>query len=88
MSGFEVILTPEAQADIGRLDRSLQTRVLDTLEWMGENAELMRHSALKGREWAGCFKYRLGDYRLIYLLDRSVRTLVLLNFGHRRDVYR
>jgi mRNA interferase RelE/StbE len=88
MSGFEVILTPEAQADIGRLDPSLQTRVLDRLEWMGENAELMRHLRLRGEEWAGCFRYRLGDYRLMYLLDRSSHRLVVLNVGHRRDVCR
>jgi mRNA interferase RelE/StbE len=88
MSGFEVILTPEAQADIGRLDPSLQTRVLDRLEWMGENAELMRHLALRGEEWAGCFRYRLGAYRIIYHLDRSAHRLVVLKVGHRRDVYR
>ncbi len=41
MSGFEVILTPEAQADIRHLDPSVQTRFLDRLEWMGENVELM-----------------------------------------------
>jgi mRNA interferase RelE/StbE len=87
MSGFEVILTPEAQADIGRLDPSLQARVLDRLEWMGENAELMRHLALRGAECAGCFRYRLGDYRIIYLLDRSPNRLVVLKVGHRRDVY-
>lgn len=88
MSGFEVILTPEAQADIGRIDPSRQTRVLDRLEWMGENAELMRHLALRGEEWAECFRYRLGDYRIIYLLDRSPNRLVVLKVGHRRDVYR
>jgi hypothetical protein len=49
MSGFEVMLTPGAQADIGRLEPLLQTRVLDKLEWMGENAELMRHLALRAR---------------------------------------
>lgn len=88
MSGFEVIVTPEAQADIGRLDPTLQARVLDRIEWMGENAEVMRHLLLRGEEWAGCFRYRLGDYRIIYLLDRSAHRLVVLKVGHRRDVYR
>jgi len=42
----------------------------------------------QGEERAGCFRYRLGDYRLIYLRDRSARTLVVLKVGHRRDAYR
>lgn len=88
MSGFDVILTPEAQADIGRLDPSVQTRVLYRLEWMGENVDLMRHLSLRGEEWRGCFRYRLGDYRIIYLLDRAGNRLVVLKVGHRREVYR
>jgi mRNA interferase RelE/StbE len=88
MSGFDVILTSEAQADIGRLDPSVQTRVLDRLEWMGENVHLIRHLSLRGEEWRGCLRYRLGDYRIMYLLDRARSKLVVLKVGHRRDVYR
>lgn len=66
MTPFLVILTPEAQQDILRLDAAVQTRILDKLEWMGDNAELIRHQPLKGPEWRGCYKYRVGDYRVIY----------------------
>jgi mRNA interferase RelE/StbE len=88
MSGFDVFLTPEAQGDIRRLDPSVQARVLDRLEWMGKNADLMRHQTLRGEEWGGCFRYRLGDHRIIYLLDRATNKLMVLKVGHRRDVYR
>lgn len=87
MNGFQVILTPEAQADIERLDPELQTRILDKLEWIGKNVELLRHQALRGEEWSGCFKYRVGDYRIVYQLDWSITSLTVLKVGHRRDVY-
>ena len=85
---FEVILTPEAQADIQSLGRAWQIRVLDKLAWMGENATLIRHQALKGELWEGCFKYRVGDYRIIYQLDIPGNRLIILKVGHRRDIYR
>jgi len=53
--GFKVILTPEAQADMERLDIPLQLRVLEKLEWMGENVRFLRHQVLQGEEWKGCF---------------------------------
>jgi len=87
MRAFQVILTPEAQADIRRLDPALQTRILNKLEWMGQNAELLRHQALQGEEWIGCFKYRVGDYRIIYQIDWSAEKLAVLKVGHRREVY-
>ena len=43
MNPFTVILTPEAQHDILRLDSVVQTRILNRIEWVGENAELIRH---------------------------------------------
>jgi mRNA interferase RelE/StbE len=87
MKPFAVILTPEAQRDILRLDASVQTRLLNRIEWMGENAELIRHQTLQGEEWHGCFKYRVGDYRIIYQMDRSTSKLIILKVGHRREVY-
>jgi len=88
MNDFQVILTPEAQTDIRRLDTGLQTRILNWLEWMGQNAELLRHQALKGEEWSECFKYRIGDYRIIYQIDYSAEKLIILKVGHRREVYK
>ena len=87
MNPFTVIFTPEAQRDILRLDRTVQDRILNRIEWIGENAELVRHQAMKGDEGRGCFKYRAGDYQIIYQLDQSVPKMIVLKVGHRREVY-
>ena len=55
---------------------------------MGQNAEMLRHYPLRGREWSECFRYRIGDYRIIYRLDQLTTRLVVLKVGHRREVYR
>ena len=34
------------------------------------------------------WRYRLGDYRIIYWLDKREDRVVLERFGHRRDVYK
>ncbi|CAN5545355.1 hypothetical protein BH24DEI1_BH24DEI1_16410 [soil metagenome] len=34
------------------------------------------------------YRLRLGDYRIIYTLDDSTRTLDVLFIRHRRDVYK
>ena len=87
MTGLRIILTPEAQQDIRRLDPSLQTRILDKLAWMGQNDRFLRHQSLQGQEWQGCFKYRVGDYRIIYTMNQSAEELTVLKVGHRRGVY-
>jgi len=88
MNAFGIILTSEAQVDIRRLDPATQSRILDKLDWMGENAELLHHRALQGEEWSGCFSYRSGNYRIIYQIDWTAERLLVLKVGHRREVYR
>lgn len=88
MNTFGIILTPEAQNDILKLDPVIQTRILSRLDWMSKNAEVLRHQQLQGNEWRGCFKYRLGVYRIIYQLDQSTKKLTILKVRHRREVYK
>jgi mRNA interferase RelE/StbE len=88
MKPYQVILTPEAQADLRRIASATRTRLLDKLEWMGKNGELIQHQALQGDEWKGCFKYRVGDYRIVYKMENPAAKLIVLKIGHRREVYK
>jgi mRNA interferase RelE/StbE len=85
---YAVLLTPEARADLVQLDASVRSRLLDKLDWMGINADLLRHEALQGEKWRDCYRYRVGDYRIIYRLQQSQSRVVVLRVVHRREAYR
>jgi len=40
------------------------------------------------REFAGCRKLRVGDYRVVYAIERDGHTVVVLRVGHRHNVYK
>jgi mRNA interferase RelE/StbE len=40
---------------------------------------------LRGREG---YRMRVGDYRILYLVDDASRTVDVVAVGHRKDVYR
>ena len=42
---------------------------------------------LKGM-FKGLFSYRIGDYRVIYTLDRAENTIRILHVKHRKEAYR
>jgi mRNA interferase RelE/StbE len=88
MKPYQVILTPEAQSDLKSIALTIRMRLLDKLEWIGESAELIQHQAMQGDEWKGCFKYRVGDYRIVYRMEHPVTKLIVLKVGHRREVYK
>lgn len=72
---------------IRRLDRGIAGRVMKRLAWLSENFEKMKPEALTGR-YAGLFKFKIGDYRVIYSIDHEKKMLNVVLFKHRKDAYR
>lgn len=44
--------------------------------------------ALKGNKYSGCWRYRVGDYRVIAEIKDLIVTIAVIEIGHRREVYR
>lgn len=70
--------------DLRQLDRRAAERVLRRIE-QTMAVEGHQGEALFG-EFAGLYRLRVGDYRVIY--TRTDEGYLVLRVGHRRDVYR
>jgi mRNA interferase RelE/StbE len=42
---------------------------------------------LQGDDYAGLYRFRVGDYRIICLFQDGVMKVVVLNVGHRSRIY-
>jgi len=69
--------------DLRRLDRTHAERILRQIEQRLANPD-RGGSALAG-EFAGLFRLRVGDDRVIY--TKQTGGFLVLRIGHRRDVY-
>lgn len=68
-----------------QLDSVTKKQILSKLKEISRT-NVWPHEALKGNQFKGLFKLRIGDYRLIYrLIDGEVMDFLYL--GHRREVY-
>ncbi|MDF5707504.1 MAG: type II toxin-antitoxin system RelE/ParE family toxin [Nostoc sp. S4] len=45
-----------------------------------------QHKALKG-DYTGYYRYRIGDYRVIYSIDDEVVQVLVMAVAHRNEVY-
>lgn len=84
MAAAKVEYKASVAGDLDRLDRAVALRVLGKIERaladQGGAGE-----PLSGA-FAGLFRIRVGDYRVIYA--RTAVGYLVLRVGHRRDVYR
>lgn len=44
--------------------------------------------ALQGTRFAGMWRYRVGDYRILVEMRDEVVTVIVIGVGHRGEVYR
>ena len=87
---WKVELSPAADRALDRLDPQQARRILKFLSGRLANLDNPRSigQALQGQRFGEFWKYRVGDYRLICKIE-DVRILILvLQIGHRREVYR
>lgn len=44
--------------------------------------------ALQGSEHSGHWRYRVGDYRLVCEIEHNRLVVLVVEVGHRREIYR
>jgi len=85
---YQVRLTGEAQRSFDHADASLQRRLHRCFDQLSTRPR--RHpNALKLRgQLAEYFRYRVGDWRVIYRIDDDAGTVWVVLIEHRREAYR
>ena len=87
---WKVELSAQAQKNLKQLDPQITRRILAFLHSRVAELEDPRSigEALKGSKLVEFWKYRVGDYRIIYAIDDGERVLTILRIAHRREAYR
>ena len=86
---WRIEITRTATKQITKLDRRAQESILNFLRERLSRAENPRQwgKALQG-EKRGLWRYRVGDFRLICDIQDEKITILVLELGHRKDLYR
>lgn len=85
---YTVRFTERAKKDLKKLDKHTAALILG---WVRKNLEGCENLRVHGKALtanrSGQWRYRIGDYRLLAQIEDEVVTVLVLNVGHRRDVY-
>jgi mRNA interferase RelE/StbE len=82
---YHLDYTPAAAKAIERLPRALQRRVLVRLELLTVDPRSPGTIKLTGQD---AYRIRIGDYRVIYAIEDRRLVVLVVDVGHRREIYR
>ncbi len=82
---YELRVYKKAQRGIKKISRLYQRALLEALAEIQENP-------LSGkpltRELTGRYSYKVGDYRVVYKINKKDQIIQVITAGHRSTVYR
>ena len=81
---YRIELRPAAVRALGKIDHQDRNRIRGAIALLAENPRPPGARALQGRPG---FRVRVGDYRILYIIDDNVLLVVVVTLGHRSNVY-
>jgi len=81
---YEIQWTQIAVKQFGRLDKTVQKRIIKKLETIRDNP-FFYIIRLVG---FGLYKIRVGNYRIIISIEKNTLVILVLKVGHRSKIYK
>ncbi len=85
MASYELIFRKSVAKDLRVFPKRDVKRIVQRIRSLADEPRPPGCEKLSGRER---YRIRQGDYRIIYEIEDSRLTVLIVKVGHRRDVYR
>jgi len=86
VGSYRGTLSASAEKELSRLSTKAIARIVPRLELLAETPRPSGCKKLKGgdKEW----RIRVGEYRIVYIIDDAEKTVDVTRIAQRRDAYR
>jgi mRNA interferase RelE/StbE len=82
---YSLEIKPSAQKELDELDDTVFARIDRKILGLASDPRPAGSKKLKG--YKDHWRIRIGDHRVIYLIDDGSKTVTVVHVAHRRDVY-
>ncbi|MDZ7886556.1 MAG: type II toxin-antitoxin system RelE/ParE family toxin [Mycobacterium sp.] len=84
--GYSIEIETSAAKQIARLQRGEQVRVAKAIKELAADPRPSGCTKLSGT--TSSYRVRVGNYRIVYMVEDAIRVVTVTRVGHRREVYR
>ncbi|MBC1333905.1 type II toxin-antitoxin system RelE/ParE family toxin [Listeria booriae] len=85
---YQVRTTPRFEKQLSKLDKQVSRTIL---RWLAKHIDGADNPCISGKpllgKYAGQWRYRVGDYRVICQINDGELIILALEVGHRSGIY-
>ncbi len=82
---MKLLLSNSAQKDLDKLSDDITLKISKKLYDLAFNPYMYGSEKLSGNKG---YRIRIGDYRVVYTIDKISKTIIIVKVKHRKEVYR
>jgi mRNA interferase RelE/StbE len=83
---YRILFVSRAEKGFKRLSADIQDRIISEINSLAEDPRPAGAVKLKGSD--NLYRVRVGNYRIIYAVEDELLVVLVVDIGHRREIYR
>jgi mRNA interferase RelE/StbE len=83
---YQIEFAASAAKAFSKLNRSVQQRIARHIDLLAQHPRPHGAKKLQGED--NLYRIRAGDYRILYSINDSVLTVLVVAIGYRKDIYK
>ena len=86
---YKLLFSKRALKELKKMDKAVSALIF---AWLGKNVDGASDPRAFGKALKGdkkdMWRYRIGDYRVLANIEDENLTIIAIEIGHRRDIYK
>lgn len=82
---MNLILLKNAQKELDDIPDEIALRISQKIFGLTDNPYCLGSQKLEGGKG---YRIRIGNYRVVYTIDKDSKTVIITKIGHRKEIYR
>lgn len=83
---YSIRFKKSAEKELEKLPIPVIRRISKAIDALAANPKPINSKKLKGQD-ESLWRIRIGDYRVIYLIEEVIKIIEVRRIGHRKDIY-
>ena len=84
---YKVLWHEKALRDLKDIDKEKAKQIIEKIKTYLVKDPVSKGMPLKGI-FKGLYRFRVGDYRIVYSIDRAEKKITIYKVDHRKKIYR
>jgi len=83
---YLITFKKRAVKELRKLPKAILKKVANSIDGLAKNPRPKGSKKLKGGD-ENMWRIRVGDYRVTYVIEESIKIVNIRRVGHRKDIY-